>query len=327
MLKIKNLKTYFKTANGYAKSVDGVSFEVKPKETLGIVGESGSGKSVTALSILGLLPKPQGQIVDGEIVFQGKDLVNATEKELMEIRGNSISMIFQEPMTSLNPVYTITKQIAEAIRTHNDVSKDEAAGKVVELLKKVGIPDPEKRANNYPHEMSGGMRQRVMIAMALACDPQLIIADEPTTALDVTIQAQILDLLRDLQVEIGMSIILITHDLGVVAEMTDRIVVMYAGKVAEYASTEKLFNNPCHPYTQGLMESIPRIDQETERLFAIPGMVPGASDFPEGCRFSNRCKYADETCRKDVPDMVEVENGHFVSCYHWQKAKSEGVTN
>ena len=327
LLKIRNLKTYFKTTDAYAKSVDDISFEIAPKETLGIVGESGSGKSVTALSILGLLPKPQGQIHGGEIIFQGKDLVNASEKELRNIRGNSISMIFQEPMTSLNPVYTIKYQITEAIRTHSEIGKDEAAEMVVELLKKVGIPDPEKRADNYPHEMSGGMRQRAMIAMALACNPQLIIADEPTTALDVTVQAQILDLLRELQNQIGMSIMLITHDLGVVAEMTDRTVVMYAGKIAEYTTTEKLFRNPCHPYTQGLMESIPRIDQDTERLYAIPGMVPGAADFPEGCRFSNRCKYADETCMKKIPEMTEAEKGHFVSCFHWQKAQRQGATS
>lgn len=323
-LQINELKTYFKTAKGFAKAVDGVSFELNQGETLGIVGESGSGKSVTALSILGLLPKPQGQIIHGEIIFQGKDLTKATDKELRNIRGNSISMIFQEPMTSLNPVYTIKNQIVEAIKTHDkEISNEDAGQKVVDLLIKVGIPDPEERVNSYPHEMSGGMRQRVMIAMALACNPQLIIADEPTTALDVTVQAQILDLLRELQKQLGMSIILITHDLGVVAEMTSKIVVMYAGKVVEYASTEQLFSNPSHPYSVGLMQSIPRLDQEYEELFAIPGMVPSADNFPEGCRFNNRCAYASEICRKQEPKIVEVEKDHFVSCFHWKKLRGE----
>ena len=324
ILQVKDLRTYFKTGSGYAKSVDGVSFDLNKGETIGIVGESGSGKSVTALSILGLLPKPQGQIMGGEIIWQGEDLTKAKEIDLRKIRGNSISMIFQEPMTSLNPVYTVRKQIIEAIRTHHkDVSKEDAGQKAIELLTKVGIPDPDKRVDSYPHEMSGGMRQRVMIAMALACDPQLIIADEPTTALDVTVQAQILDLLRDLQKQLGMAIILITHDLGVVAEMTSRIVVMYAGKVAEYATTEQLFSNPSHPYTRGLMDSIPRLDQEHESLYAIPGMVPSAEDFSDGCRFHNRCAYANELCTSHEPEMAEVESGHWVKCFHWKKLRGE----
>ena len=319
LLNVKDLKTYFKTGSGWVKSVDGVTFEVYRQETLGIVGESGSGKTVTALSLLGLLPKPQGQIVSGSLLYGERDLAQLSEKELQSIRGNEISMIFQEPMTCLNPVYTVSDQIVEAILLHKDITRKAARKLVVEMLEKVGISDPVRRAQNYPHEMSGGMRQRVMIAMALSCDPTLLIADEPTTALDVTIQAQILELLKSLQKQLGMSIILITHDLGVVAEMTDRIVVMYAGKIAEYSATVPLFERPLHPYTQGLLDSIPAIHTETERLYAIPGVVPSPSSIPSGCRFSNRCPYADEECVNNAPPLEEAAVGHWVSCWHWER--------
>jgi len=266
LLKLSNLKTYFYTEEGISKAVDGVDFEIYPAETLGVVGESGCGKSVTSLSIMRLIPEPPGKIVDGEIFFRGKDLLKLSQREMRSIRGNDISMIFQEPMTSLNPVFTVGDQISEAIIIHKKVNKKEAMEQSVEMLKKVGISLPGQRIHEYPHQLSGGMRQRIMIAMALSCDPQLLIADEPTTALDVTIQAQILDLMNDLKERFDMSIMMITHDLGVIAEISDRVAVMYAGKIVEYTDIETLFANPMHPYTWGLMNSIPRMDKEVERL-------------------------------------------------------------
>jgi len=294
LLEVKNLKTYFYTYEGASKAVDGIDFEIYPGETLGIVGESGCGKSVTALSILRLIPTPPGKIVEGEILFKGKDLLKLSDKGIRSIRGKDISMIFQEPMTSLNPVYTIGNQISEAIMTHKKVGKEEAKKRSIEMLKKVGISLPEQRYNEYPFQFSGGMRQRAMIAMALSCSPQLLIADEPTTALDVTIQAQILDVINSLKDQFNMSIMIITHDLGVIAEVSDRVVVMYAGKVVEYTDVETLFANPMHPYTWGLMNSIPKIGHRIKRLATIPGVVPSSLRFPEGCKFNNRCLLADE---------------------------------
>ncbi|MCD6462896.1 MAG: ABC transporter ATP-binding protein [Thermotogae bacterium] len=314
ILEVRNLKTYFYTEDGVVKAVDGVSFEVYEGETLGIVGESGCGKSVTSLSILRLLDE-KGRIEEGEILFKGKNLLDLSEDEMREIRGNEIAMIFQEPMTALNPVYTIGDQIMEAIILHQKVSEQKARKIAIEMLKKVGIPEPEKRIDEYPHELSGGMRQRAMIAMALSCNPSILIADEPTTALDVTIQAQILELMKELQREYGMSIIMITHDLGVIAEMADRVLVMYAGKVVEYADVRDLFKDPHHPYTWGLMNSIPRLDVEYERLNAIPGVVPDALHFPEGCRFRNRCEFATNKCAEEPP-LVEVKANHFSACWH-----------
>ena len=316
LVELKNLKTHFFTEDGVVKAVDGVDFEIYPGETLGVVGESGCGKSVTSLSIMGLVESPPGEIVDGEIWFQGKDLTKLSQKEMRKIRGNDISMIFQEPMTSLNPVYTVGDQIMEAILLHKKVSKKEAREQAIEMLRKVGIPLPEQRVDEYPHQLSGGMRQRVMIAMALSCDPQLLIADEPTTALDVTIQAQILELMNSLKDSYGMAIMMITHDLGVIAEVSDRVAVMYAGKVVEYTDVETLFANPKHPYTWGLMGSIPRLDKDVEELQAIPGIVPSPLDFPEGCKFNTRCPLADEKCMAEEPEIKEVEEGHHVRCWH-----------
>jgi oligopeptide/dipeptide ABC transporter ATP-binding protein len=314
ILRVRGLKTCFRSDGEEIRAVDGIDFEVYRKETLALVGESGCGKSASALSIMGLLPRPQGRIAGGEILYGGVDLARLAEEDLRRLRGNEISMIFQEPMTSLNPVYTVGRQIVEAVTAHRAMSKKKARNRAVEMLRRVGIPDPEGRVRSYPHEMSGGMRQRVMIAMALACTPRLLIADEPTTALDVTIQAQILSLLKELQADIGMSILLITHDLGVVAETADRVAVMYAGRIVEYATALDLFARPLHPYTRGLLESIPRIDLETERLHAIPGTVPAGRDLPPGCRFSNRCPKADDACTRDLPPLIEVSAGHWVGC-------------
>lgn len=322
LLEIRNLKTYFYTDEGVSKAVDGVDFEVYPGETLGVVGESGCGKSVTSLSIMRLIQDPPGKIVDGEIIFNGRDLLKLSREEMRRIRGNEISMIFQEPMISLSPVYTVGEQISEAILAHKDVTKKEAMEESVEMLRKVGIPLPEQRVYEYPHQLSGGMRQRVMIAMALSCEPQLLIADEPTTALDVTIQAQILDLMDDLKSKSNMAIMMITHDLGVIAEVSSRVVVMYAGKVVEYTDVKTLFTNPVHPYTWGLMNSIPRLDLEVERLQTIPGVVPSSLQFPAGCRYNTRCPLADERCRTREPGVEEVEEGHKVRCWHYEKVES-----
>jgi len=315
LLSVRNLKTYFYTEDGVVPAVDGVSFDLERGGTLGIVGESGCGKSVTSLSIMRLIPTPPGKIVSGEILFEGRDLVQLSEAEMRKIRGNEISMIFQEPMTSLNPVFTIGNQIMEAIMLHQKLDKASARKKAVEMLSLVGIPSPEKRIDEYPHQLSGGMRQRVMIAMALSCNPKLLIADEPTTALDVTIQAQILDLMRELQKELGTAIIMITHDLGVIAELVERVVVMYTGVIVESADTATIFANPQHPYTQGLLGSIPRLDSSVKRLQAIPGTVPTPGNFPKGCGFHPRCPYAKEICEAKRPPEFEVEPGHYAACW------------
>ena len=315
LLEVRNLRTYFATDEGVARAVDGVSFAIQPRRTLGIVGESGCGKSVTALSIMRLIPQPPGRIEDGEILFEGADLLELSEREMRSIRGNEISMIFQEPMSSLNPVYTVGDQIREAILLHQKVSKAEARKRAIEMLKRVGIPSPETRVDDYPHQLSGGMRQRVMIAMALSCNPALLIADEPTTALDVTIQAQILELLNGLQEDFGMAILLITHDMGVVAETAHRVVVMYAGVVVEEADVLPLFDEPKHPYTRGLLDSIPKPTEKHPRLATIPGTVPNPLEKPPGCPFANRCPYVMEICVAQFPLLGEVKPGHWVRCH------------
>lgn len=322
LLSVKNLSTEFPVKKGIVRAVEDVSFDVDQGEILAIVGESGSGKSVTSLSIMGLLAEP-GHVAGGFLEFEGKDLATLSEKQYRELRGNDMAMIFQEPMTSLNPVYRVGNQIVEAIRTHEKVSKAEAKDRAVDLLRKVGIPSPEARINDYPHQMSGGMRQRVMIAMALACNPKLLIADEPTTALDVTIQAQILDLLRRLRDDTGMAVLLITHDLGVVSETADRVVVMYCGQVVEEAEVRTLFDHPMHPYTLGLLKSIPRLeDDDSKRLYMIKGMVPNPLEMPPGCHFSDRCDSCMDICRTKVPELVDVD-GHKVRCFLYESADGE----
>lgn len=313
LLEVNNLKTEFQLKKGVIKAVDDVSFSLEKGEILAIVGESGSGKSVTSLSIMGLISDP-GRISGGEILFKGSDLVKAPLKELQKIRGDQISMIFQEPMTSLNPVFRVKDQIGESIMTHMKLSKEDAFKRTVELLDLVGIPSPEKRANDYPHQMSGGMRQRVMIAMALACHPELLIADEPTTALDVTIQAQILELIYSLREKLNMAVLLITHDLGVVAEAADRVIVMYCGKIVEEADVKTLFTSPKHPYTVGLMESIPKLEEERDRLNAIRGMVPNPMRLPKGCAFSDRCDKCMEICKTKKPALIQ-KDGSSIRCF------------
>lgn len=315
LLSVKNLKTHFFTHEGIVKAVDGVSFTINKGETLGLVGESGCGKSVSSLSIMRLIPHPPGKIVGGEIYFEGKNLLKLDDKEIRKMRGKKISMIFQEPMTSLDPVFTIGHEIGEVIQLHQGSSKEEARKKSIEILKVVGIPDVEKRIDNYPHELSGGMRQRVMIAMALSCNPTLLIADEPTTALDVTIQAQILRLINDLKDKFGASVMLITHDLGVIAEMCDNVAVMYAGNIVEYTDVYTLFNNPLHPYTKGLNKSMPRMNVEAEHLDVIPGMVPNLLDLPSGCPFHPRCDLSFKKCVEEMPELIEIENSHLVRCH------------
>lgn len=319
LLEVRNLKTYFETEDGTVPAVDGVDFSIDKGTTLGIVGESGCGKSVTSLSIMGLIPNPPGKIVGGEILFEGEDLLKKSEAEMRRIRGNEISMIFQEPMTSLNPVFTIGNQIMESIMLHQGLSKADARNKAIEMLRLVGIPSPEKRVDEYPHQLSGGMRQRVMIAMALSCNPKLLIADEPTTALDVTIQAQILDLMRKLRDDLGTAIMLITHDLGVVAELCEQVVVMYAGKIVERGDVGTIFANPTHPYTLGLLGSIPKLHENQRRLQAIPGVVPNPAFMPKGCRFHPRCKYAAEQCKLAQPSLTELGNGHEVACWRYKE--------
>ena len=324
LLEVRNLKTYFYTEDGVVSAVDGVSFEVYPGEVLGIVGESGCGKSVTSLSIMRLIAPP-GKITEGEILLDGKNLLNLSEDEMTKMRGNKISMIFQQPQTALNPVFKVDNQIAEVLNIHKAVGKEAGRQRAIELLKMVGIPDAERRADAYPHELSGGMAQRVMIAMALACTPELLIADEPTTALDVTIQAQILDLMRDLRTKMGTSVILITHDLGVVAEMAERVAVMYAGEVVEQAEVNSLFEQPLHPYTQGLIGSIPVLGQIKERLDVIPGSVPNLVNLPPGCRFAPRCtareKFGLKICTEAKPELTDAAPGHKVRCWLYQNAK------
>lgn len=315
LLEVKNLKTYFYTDDGVAKAVDDVSFSLDKGETLGLVGESGCGKSVSALSIMRLIAEPPGKIVGGEIFFKGKNILNDTEKEMQGIRGNDIGMIFQEPMTSLNPVFTCGDQIEEAVILHQKLSKEDAKKKALEMLNLVGIPAPEQRYNEYPHQLSGGMRQRIMIAMALSCNPVLLIADEPTTALDVTVQAQILELIKKLQTELGMGVIIITHDLGVIAEVSTKVAVMYASKIAEYGKVDQIFYNPKHPYTIGLLNSIPKLSKTKERLSTIEGNVPAPTNYPAGCHFCTRCIFAIEKCWTEPPPVVEVESDHFSSCW------------
>jgi len=320
LLAVDDLRTHFFTRDGVVRAVDGVSYAVGSGETLAVVGESGCGKSVTALSILRLVPSPPGRIVSGAIRFAGRDLLQASEAEMREIRGNEIAMIFQEPMTSLNPVLRVSRQIGETLRLHQGLDRAAAAARAIEMLRLVNIPEPERRARQYPHELSGGMRQRVMIAMALACNPKLLIADEPTTALDVTIQAQILDLMRALKAKIGAAIILITHDLGVVAEMAERVVVMYAGRKVEEAPVREIFRQPRHPYTVGLLASVPRLGatlgrKEVPRLAEIPGMVPSLREPIAGCAFAPRCAYAVERCRREAPPLEEKAPGHIAACF------------
>jgi len=323
LLEVKGLKTYFYTEDGIVRAVDGVNFEVYPGEVLGIVGESGCGKSVTSLSIMRLISKP-GKVDAGEILLDGENLLNMPEEEMIKVRGNRISMIFQQPQTALNPVFKVGDQLAEVLNVHQDMGKEAGWKRAVALLKMVGVPDPERRVEAYPHELSGGMAQRVMIAMALACVPELLIADEPTTALDVTIQAQILDLMREMRKEMGTSIILITHDLGVVAEMAERVAVMYAGEIVEQTDVNSLFDEPLHPYTQGLIGSIPVLGEIKDKLDVIPGMVPNLVNLPPGCRFAPRCqsrvKYALTICTEVKPELEEVKSGHHVRCWLYESA-------
>lgn len=315
LLEVKDLKTYFYTDEGVVKSVDGVSFSVDKGETLGVVGESGCGKSITSMSIMQLIGKP-GKIVNGEIDFKGENLLNKDKEEMRKIRGKEIAMIFQEPMTSLNPVYTVGQQIMEAVLIHEDMTKEQARERAIQMLDLVKIPDAEKRLNSYPHEFSGGMRQRVMIAMALSCNPEFLICDEPTTALDVTIQAQILNLINELKEETGTAVMMITHDLGVISEVADNVMVMYAGQVVEYTDVDTVFEKPLHPYTQGLINCIPKLGGQEEKLSTIKGMVLSFNDMPEGCLFCPRCEYAKDICRKERPEIVNLD-GHQVRCFKY----------
>ena len=316
LLQVKNLKTYLHSSRGTVKAVNDVSYEVYQGETLGVVGESGCGKSITSMSIARLVECPPGKYEGGEILLDGEDMLKVSDQRLREIRGNKISYIFQEPMTSLNPVFKIGYQIEEVLRLHKGMSKEEARKAAIDALDKVRIPNPERIVDEYPFALSGGMRQRVMIAMALACSPKLLIADEPTTALDVTIQAQVLDLMNNLKKEMDTSIIFITHDLSVIAEMADRVMVMYAGKVVELADVNTIFENPLHPYTKGLIGSRPDMNTNADRLTVIPGNVPDLSKLPEGCSFSPRCAFCDKKCHEGMPELVEVEPGHFVRCFY-----------
>ncbi len=314
MLDVRDLKTYFYTEDGVVQAVSGVDFKIREGEIMGLVGESGSGKSVTSLSIMRLLGA-SGKIVEGQVLFRGRDLVQVTEEEMVKIRGSDISMIFQQPTSCLNPVYQIGAQVAEVLEIHHNVTKEDAWQQAVDMFRKVGIPDPERRAKSFPHEISGGQAQRVMIAMALACMPDLLIADEPTTALDVTIQAQILDLIRRLRTETGTSVLLITHDMGVIAEMCDNVAVMYAGQIVEYTDVATLFEEQLHPYTEGLLAAIPVLGEVRESLAVIPGSVPNLIDPPSGCKFHPRCPYVKEMCAREVPPLVEVVPGHSVRCF------------
>jgi len=331
VLEVDNLQTYFFTRTGIAKAVDGVSFNLGRGETLGVVGESGCGKSVTSLSILRLVPDPPGRIVGGTVRLDGEDILEFSEEKMKQVRGNEISMIFQEPMTSLNPVFTIGQQVSEAILLHQGLSKKAAMEKSIDMLKLVRIPEPERRVREYPHQLSGGMRQRVMIAMALSCNPRVLIADEPTTALDVTIQAQILDLILELKDRLGTAVIMITHDLGVIAETAQRVVVMYAGRKIEEADVVSLFKTPLHPYTHGLLASVPRLEimsgvscSASERLAEIPGIVPPLTALPVGCAFAPRCPYADEQCKREYPPYERKREGHWAACWHADRIEASG---
>lgn len=329
VLQVKGLKTYYYTEEGVVPAVDGLDFEVDPGETFAIVGESGCGKSVTSLSILRLIPSPPGKIIDGEIIYHGQDLVKKSEREMRSIRGNDISMIFQEPMTSLNPVFTVGQQIGESFRFHQQMGKAEMLKKSIEMLRLVGIPEPEHVINDYPNQLSGGMRQRVMIAMALACKPDILIADEPTTALDVTIQAQILRLMNDLQRENGTAIMFITHDLGVINEMADDVVVMYCGQVVEQAPARLIFTDckKSHPYTEGLMYSIPRLNDDRKKLDPIPGVVPHPLDLPKGCKFAPRCKYCTRRCIEEEPPLAKVADNQLVRCFYPDKEERRSAAH
>ncbi len=322
VLSVEGLKTYFFTEAGIVKAVDGVSFNLRSGESLGLVGESGSGKTVTALSVLKIVPKP-GRITGGRIEFNGQDLLKKTEKEMQRMRGSEIAIIFQDPSSSLNPVYNVETQLKDVIMAHQKVSATEAKKKVIELLGVVGIPEAETRMREYPHQFSGGMKQRVAIARALACEPTLLFADEPTTNLDVTIQAQVLNLLNDLKKKFGMSLVMITHDMGIIAEMTTRIVVLYAGRVCEVAKTLDLFERPRHPYTEALLAAVPRLDMR-KTLRVIPGNIPNLIEPPSGCRFHPRCKYSEKICEEEVPALEEIEPGHFVACHEWQNISLKG---
>lgn len=327
LLEVKNLKTYFYTEDGIVKAVDGVDFKVYPGEVMGLVGESGCGKSVTSLSIMRLIGIP-GKVIDGEIFFEGRNLLTLSEAEMVDMRGNRISMIFQQPQSSLNPVFKVADQVAEVLQIHQNMGREESWEKAVDLLRLVNIPDPEEKAHSYPHEMSGGQAQRVMIAMALALNPQLLLADEPTTALDVTIQAQILDLMRDLRTRMGTSVILITHDLGVIAEMADRVAVMYAGRIVEQSSIDSLFDKPLHPYTQGLIASIPVLGTIKDRLEVIPGSVPNLINLPPGCKFASRClarvEHELDICTEKEPDLLPILPEHNVRCWLYQSYEEKG---
>ncbi|MGI8543751.1 MAG: ABC transporter ATP-binding protein [Aridibacter sp.] len=326
ILSVNDLRTYFQTEDGVVKAVDGISFELKKGETLGIVGESGSGKSVTNLSVMRLIPEPPGKIVNGDIIFDGQDLRKLSIKEMRKIRGKRMAMIFQDPMTSLNPFLKISTQLMEVTQLHLGHSNDEAYKHAVDMLRTVGIPAPEKRIDNYPHEFSGGMRQRVMIAMALSCEPELLIADEPTTALDVTIQAQILELIKDLKKDLGTSVILITHDLGVVAGMTEKIIVMYAGKVFEIAPTKELFATPANPYTKGLLRSVPDpAHEEGTALYQIPGLPPDVANLPPGCPFAERCERTQDICIREFPPFVQINENHFSLCHFAKEVYAEST--
>lgn len=318
LLSVKNLRTEFHTREGSFFAVDGVSFHVDQGEVLGLVGESGCGKSVTALSIMRILPDPPGRVAGGEVIFEGTNLLTLPEPQMRKIRGGRIGMVFQEPMTSLNPVFTVGDQVAEALIVHKGMRKEKAFERVAELFDMVGLPEPKRLLDNYPHQLSGGMRQRVMIAMAISCGPSLVIADEPTTALDVTIQAQILALLDDIRKKTGTAIMLITHDLGIIAQMADRVAVMYAGRIVEEAKTDDIFYDPLHPYTEGLLASIPKPGEKPDRLKAIPGMVPKITELPHGCKFLPRCQYAKPEYAESEPELIEVKPGHWVRCFRAQ---------
>ena len=323
LLQIKNLQTHFFTSEGVVRAVNGVTYDVLPGETLGLVGESGSGKSVSALSLMRLVPSPPGKIVGGEIIFDGESLLDVDDARMREIRGNDIAMVFQEPMTSLNPVLTIGRQLTEALELHLKLKRRDAEARAIELLHLVGIPAAEDRLHDYPHQFSGGMRQRVMIAMALSCDPKLLLADEPTTALDVTIQAQVLEVMARLSRELGTAVIVITHNLGVVARYADRVNVMYAGRIVESGSAQDIYHDPRHAYTLGLLESVPRLDARTGRLIPIEGAPPDLTNLPVGCSFEPRCRFATDICREEQPELTETSNGHKHACWHPDEVAEE----